>query len=161
MNYWDTYAPVVSWESVRTLLTLAFTKGWITRQIDFVLAYPQADIEYNLYMEIPRLCNVEGNRKDHVLKLKKNLYGSKQAGKVWFQYLLRGLKRCGFKQSRANECVFYKESTIFVVYVDDRILIGPDANEIDQIIKSLQEDFNLTDKGDLKEYLGIRLFIQN
>ena len=50
VNYWDTYAPVVSWESVRTLLTLALTKGWITRQIDFVLAYPQADVECDLYM---------------------------------------------------------------------------------------------------------------
>ena len=156
VNYWDTYAPVVSWESVRTLLTLALTKGWVTRQIDFVLAYPQADVECDLYMEIPKMCNVGGNKRDHVLKLKKNLYGSKQAGKVWFRHLLKGLKQRGFKQSRADECVFYKGSTIFVVYVDDGILIGPDANEIDAIIKSLQEDYDLTDEGDLKEYLGIR-----
>ena len=156
VNYWDTYAPVVSWESVRTLLTLALTNGWITRQIDFVLAYPQADVECDLYMEIPKMCNVGGGKRDHVLKLKKNLYGSKQAGKVWFRHLLKGLKQRGFKQSRADECVFYKGSTIFVVYVDDGILIGPDASEIDDIIKSLQEDYNLTDEGDLKEYLGIR-----
>ena len=84
VNYWETYAPVVSWESVRTLLTLALTNNWITRQIDFVLAYPQADVECDLFMEIPRMCNVDGNKKEHVLKLKKNLYGSKQAGKVWF-----------------------------------------------------------------------------
>ena len=64
------------------MLTLALTKGWITYQIDFVLAYPQADVKCDLYMEIPKMCNVQGNRKDHVLKLKKNLYGSKQARKV-------------------------------------------------------------------------------
>ena len=156
VNYWDTYAPVVSWESVRAILTLALTKGWVTRQIDFVLAYPQADVECDLYMEIPRMCHVKGDKKEHVLKLKKNLYGSKQAGKVWFQHLLKGLRARGFKQSKADECVFYKGSTIFVVYVDDGILIGPDAHEIDGIIKSLKKDYNLTDEGDLKEYLGIR-----
>ena len=43
-----------------------------------------------------------------------------------------------------------------MVYVDNRILIGPDANEIDTIIKPLQKDYNLTDEGNLKEYLGIR-----
>ena len=69
---------------------------------------------------------------------------------------MRGLKQRGFKQSKADECVFYKGKTIFVVYVDDGILIGPDVSEIDQIIESLKVDFNMTDEGDLKEYLGIR-----
>jgi hypothetical protein len=27
--------------------------GWETRQIDFVLAFPQADVECNIYMEVP------------------------------------------------------------------------------------------------------------
>ena len=102
----DTYAPVVSWESIKTISALALTKEWITRQIDFVLAYPQVNVECEMYMEVPRMCHVGGNKRDHVLKLKKNIYGSKQAGKVWFKYLLKGLKRRGFKQSKAGECVF-------------------------------------------------------
>ena len=72
VNYWDTYAPIVSWESVRTLLTLALTKGWITRQINFVLTYPQADVECDLFMEIPRMCHEKGNKREHALKLNRD-----------------------------------------------------------------------------------------
>ncbi len=59
-----------------------------TRQLDFVLAYTQADIERDLYMKLPPGFTVPGrvitdqDRKDYVLKLEKNLYGQKQAGRV-------------------------------------------------------------------------------
>ena len=41
VNYWDTYSPVVNWFSVRLSLTLALVNKWSTRQVDFVLAFPQ------------------------------------------------------------------------------------------------------------------------
>jgi Reverse transcriptase (RNA-dependent DNA polymerase) len=54
INYWETYSPVVTWASIRHLLILTLMYGWNTRQIDFVLAYPQAEGECNIYMRIPR-----------------------------------------------------------------------------------------------------------
>ena len=152
-----TYSLVVSWETIRSLLTLSIINGWNTRQINFVLAFPQAKPECDMYMEIPRGCNVGGSKSNYVLKLNKNLYGSKQASKLWFEHLRRGLRKRGFKQSKADECMFYKGDTIFVVYVDDGILIGPDKEEIDNIITSLKEDYDLTDEGNLSEYLGIKI----
>ena len=157
VNYWDTYSPVVSWETFRSLLTLAILNNWETRQIDFVLAFPQAKVDCPMFMEVPQGCNVDGSRKDYVLSLQKNLYGAKQASRVWFNYLSAGLKKRGFKQSKVDQAVFYKGQTIFIVYVDDGILIGPDNGEINNIIKSLKKDYNLTDEGDLNEYLGIKV----
>lgn len=61
VNYWDTYSPVVSWETVQSLLTLAILNGWETRQIDFVLAFPQAKVDCPMFMEVPQGCNVEGS----------------------------------------------------------------------------------------------------
>ena len=58
INYWETFSPVVTWETVRSLLTLAIMNGWETRQIDFVLAFPQAEVECPMYMEVPQGCNV-------------------------------------------------------------------------------------------------------
>ena len=40
VNYWETYAPVVQWTSVRIMLTLVAIKNLHTNSIDFVLAYP-------------------------------------------------------------------------------------------------------------------------
>ncbi len=79
VNYWETYSPVVSWTTIRMYLTLSILNKWCTRQVDFVLAFPQADIECPMYMEIPRGFKFNGSRRTHCLSLKKNLYGQKQA----------------------------------------------------------------------------------
>ena len=157
VNYWETYSPVVTWETVQSLLTLAIMNEWVTRQIDFVLAFPQAEVECPMYMEVPQGCNVGGSRSDYVLRLKKNLYGAKQGSRVWFNFLKQGLRKRGFKASKTDPAVFYKGNTIFIVYVDDGILIGPDEDEINGIIESIKKDYALTDEGDLNEYLGIKM----
>lgn len=45
---------------------------------------------------------------------------------------------------------------ILILYVDDAILISPDKSRITAEIKSLQRDYDLTDDGELKDYLGTR-----
>jgi Reverse transcriptase (RNA-dependent DNA polymerase) len=88
VNYWETYAPVVTWAAIRLILALVLIHKWHTRQIDFVLAYPQADVECDLYMKIPKGFTIQGHdQSTHVLKLLKNLYGQRQAGRVWNKLL--------------------------------------------------------------------------
>ena len=74
-NYWETYAPVVNWASVRSLLSVAKIHNLPSKGIDFVLAFPQADLEVPVYMELPvRLVNkVDGSRGLHVMRLNKSL----------------------------------------------------------------------------------------
>jgi hypothetical protein len=81
------------------------------------MAYPQANIEMDMYMGLPLGIEVaHGNSKDYVLKLLKNLYGQKQAGRVWNEHLVEKLRSIGFSQSFVDECVFYREDVIFIVY---------------------------------------------
>ena len=157
VNYWETYAAALKWSSIRFFLTQIVINSWHTRQIDFVLAYPQADVECDLYLEIPQGFTFNGERKTHCLKLLKNLYGSKAAGRVWQQHLFRGLADIGFTQSDTDECVFYRNRTIFMVYTDDGILCGPDKNDIDACLTELSQRFEITDEGDIDEYLGVKI----
>jgi Reverse transcriptase (RNA-dependent DNA polymerase) len=83
-------------------LIIMLLNRWESKQVDFVLAFPQADIECEMFMEIPAGFNVNGSRKDHCLRLKKNLYGQRQAGRVWNQYLDDGLIARGFVQSKVD-----------------------------------------------------------
>ena len=53
VDYWETYAPVVNWLSVRLLLILSVVHGWHSKSIDFVLAFPQAKLEEDMFMELP------------------------------------------------------------------------------------------------------------
>lgn len=45
LDYWETYAPVASWPSVRLIMYIAVLNNWPTMQLDFVLAFPQALVE--------------------------------------------------------------------------------------------------------------------
>jgi hypothetical protein len=72
--------------------------GWYSHQLDFLLAYTQAPVERELYMEVPKGVIVTGRDRDcnkYALHLIKNLYGQKQAGVVWYQYLAKGFKELG------------------------------------------------------------------
>jgi hypothetical protein len=163
LHYEETYAPVVQWATIRFFITLAIMNNWHTRQLDFVQAYTQADIERDLYMKLPPGFTIPGriltdhDRKEYVLKLEKNLYGQKQAGRVWYQHLKKNLVKLGFKPSEHDECVFYHGTTIFIVYTDDTILLGPNKGEIDKLVKRLSKEFDIEDQGNLSDYLGIKI----
>ena len=56
MNYFETYAPVVTWFAIRLMIIFGNIFGWALRQVDFVMAYPQAPIEMDIYMELLQGC---------------------------------------------------------------------------------------------------------
>ena len=60
--------------------------------------------------------------------------------------------KLGFKKSQNDECVFYFGKTVFIVYTDDTILLGPDKDEIDLLLKRLSKSFKIEDQGDLSDY---------
>jgi hypothetical protein len=160
IHYDETYAPVASWNSIRLLLTMTAVHKWHTKQLDFVLAFPQAPVDRDIYMKIPKGFELDqGDPNDYVLQLHKNVYGQKQAGRVWNKYLVNKLvKELKFVQSKTDECVFYRGSTMYVLYTDDSILAGPDKAEINQIIKEMQKvKLNITVEGDLEDFLGINI----
>ncbi len=63
----------------------------------------------------------------------------------------------GFKPSEHDKCVFSHGTTIFIVYTDDTIRLGPDKKRIEKIYKKLQATFKIKDQGDLSDYLGIKI----
>ena len=72
--------------SIRLLLTFVVAFGWHTQQVDYVAAYTQAPIDRDMYMEFPRGFKVPGG-VDRKAKHYHNLYGQKEAGRVWDKYL--------------------------------------------------------------------------
>ena len=107
------------------------------------MAYAQSPIENDLYMDIPHSVDTKhGNSKDFVLKHTKNLYSQKQAGRVWNQYLADKLRFIGFEQSAVDKCVFYRSSIIFVIYVDDGLVLHPDERNLTGFVKELSNIAN-------------------
>jgi len=78
----------------------------------------------------------EQERKTYRLKLEKSLVGTKHARKVYYLHLKDNLIKQGFKPSEHDECIFYHGITIFIVYTDDTILLGPKQDRDQQPGKS-------------------------
>ena len=70
-----------------------------------------------------------------MLKLLRNVYGQKQAGKVWANFLSDNLFNIVFKRSNINECMFYRGNLVFLLYVDDRVFVSLYRTSIDNPIK--------------------------
>jgi hypothetical protein len=102
----------------------------------------------DMYMELSTGIHTKhGNSKDHILKLLINIYGQKQAGCVWNSYLDTKLREMNFKQSLIDDCVFYRDDVIFIVYVAEmtgdimylhQALHQPDVREfVEAVIKEV------------------------
>ena len=144
VNYWETYAPVVNWISVRTLLAVAKIHGLSSQSIDFVLAFPQADLNrVNVFMQLPIIMEVEGEYA-YVLKFNKSLYGLKQGSLNWFEHLRKGLEARDYVQSRVDPCVFLRADSIVLCYVDDCIIIAKENHIIDDLVTSFKIDLKNT-----------------
>ena len=136
VNYFETFAPVVQWSTIRILLILILTNNWTTRVIDYTYVFPQADIDTDIYVEPPALFSSKSG-EDKVLKLRKSLYGLKQSSCTFYQHLSQGLQNRGWKPSAIDHCLFMKKQMIYVIYVDDTIFAGPKQEEIDREVKLL------------------------
>ena len=133
MDYFDTYAPVVNWTTVRLLLILSIIMDLESVQVDYTAAFVHAPIDKDpkfdllsaeeqdrrgVYLEMPR-----GFRKPgKVLKLKKSLYGLRQSPRNWYLHLKSKLcsPDLGFECcTDVDPCLFISDSVIVLCYVDD------------------------------------------
>ena len=87
-------------------------------------------------MKFPKGLNTkEGAGRTHILQLLKNQYIQNYTGCVWNHHLNDALRAIGFKQSGVKECVWYRDKTIFLYYVNDGIFMGTDPREVEKLIK--------------------------
>jgi hypothetical protein len=136
MNYFEICAPFVTWFTITLMIVFGIIFCWALQQVDFVMAYPQAPVEMDIYMELPQgIKTATGDSKDHVLKLLRNIYGQKQAGRVWNSFLVDKLTSLGYTSSVIDDFSFFCGDIIFMVYVDDGIFLGNDNMQLLQAIK--------------------------
>ena len=98
---------------------------------------------------------------NHVCKLKKTLYGLKEAPRAWFHLLSSFLIAKGFRCSRSytSPFVFKREVCIIylLVYVDDLILTGNNKKFISSFIAKLHHEFAIKDLSDLNYFLSLEV----
>ena len=53
VNYWETYAPVVNWISVTSLLAISSIHEFPSRSIDYSLAFPKYGLDVDVLITLP------------------------------------------------------------------------------------------------------------
>ncbi|KAL2246099.1 UNVERIFIED_CONTAM: Retrovirus-related Pol polyprotein from transposon RE1 [Sesamum indicum] len=155
-DYTDCFAPVVKPVTMRIFLATAVTKGWPIHHLDVNNAFLHGSLKENIYMDPPEGLVVEPG---FVCKLKKSLYGLKQASREWNTKFTERMKAYGFRQSKYDYCLFKKPLKhgyiVLLVYVDDILLTAPTDTDLMNVKKYLDDMFTIKDLGTAKYFLGI------
>jgi hypothetical protein len=81
----------------------------------------------SVYIKQPQVIEVE-DRKSHVCRLKKALYGLRQAPRAWYGRIDSFLTSLDFTKSKADSNLYFKimdnELVILLLYEDDLFLTG-------------------------------------
>ena len=94
-------------------------------------------------------------------KLRKSLYGLKQAGREFNILLVEFLESLGFKRSIIDTCLFIRknsgEEVILGVWVDDIVIASSTQSARDDFVKQLEARFPIEDTPQLEWILGMKV----
>ncbi|KAL2232706.1 uncharacterized protein LOC110011581 [Sesamum indicum] len=97
----------------------------------------------------------------HVCRLKRSLYGQKQASRQWNHKFTTQIVAFGFVQSKHDYCLFTKISTdsflVLLIYVDGILVAGTSIEHITAIKAYLDRLFTNKDLGVAKYFLGLEV----
>jgi hypothetical protein len=154
VDYFETFAPVVMWLTVRLLLIMSILLKLETTQIDYTAAFVHADIDCLVYVAMPPGFGVPGQ----VWKLRKSLYGLAQSPRNYFLYTRDKLIKMGFVQSEADPCLFISSDIICLIYVDDALLFYKDKESINTLTNKMKlEGMLFREEESVAGYLGVHI----
>ncbi|KZV51821.1 hypothetical protein F511_11198 [Dorcoceras hygrometricum] len=129
-------------------------------QMDVKTAFLNGDIDEIIYMVQPENF-VLGDPKNMVCKLKKSIYGLKQASRQWYHKFHEIILSFGFEENLIDHCVYHKFSgskhIFLILYVDDILLATNDIGLLHQIKNFLSRNFEMKDLSEASFVLGIQI----
>lgn len=171
LDFFETFAPVVNWITIRFLLILTVVLYLKTAQADYTAAFVHAPIDrppnwddmsldkqkhHYVYVKMPPGFGQPGK----VLRLKKSLYGLKEAPCNWFLHLKENLEKLEFvAQINVDICLFISPKVIVLIYVDDTMLFALDNLDIRDVVHQLRDaGFVLEiETNDVAGFLGVQI----
>eukprot|EP00253_Pinus_taeda_P002257 PITA_02257 len=149
IDYDVIFAHVTRLTTLRSIIALAVSQGWNLHHMDVKTAFLHGSIKEEVYVEQPKGFEIY-DRKSHVYRLKKALYGLMQAPRAWYERINSYLLKLGFTRSEVDANLYFKveddKPLILMMYVDDLFLIG--ANPlIHKCKRELASEFEMKDQG--------------
>ncbi|GJT99564.1 retrovirus-related pol polyprotein from transposon TNT 1-94 [Tanacetum coccineum] len=159
IDYDETYAPVAILEFIRILLAYACALDFKLFQMDVKSAFPNGFINEEVYVAQPPGF-IDFAKPNHVYRLKKVLYGLKQASKAWYDRLKAFLIKHDYTMGMVDNTLFTKKKNsnliIVQIYVDN-IIFGSTCQDLcDDFAKIMHDEFEMCMMGELNFFLGLQ-----
>jgi hypothetical protein len=152
-NRSSTHTSVTNAGTIQIVLILMIMADWQGQIVDIKGAFLHGEFEDGeiIYMKVPH-----GFEKfypdDVVLKLKKCIYGLKQAAMAFWRQLLLCMKNMGMTHSTADPCFYHKwgeEGLVLIVSLIDDNLIIESKTAVEKTKRNIMERFDCEDCGDI------------
>lgn len=120
IDFDETFAPVGGMNTLRSLVACAVVLNWDIQAYDISNAFMHTDLDEEIYIELPQGWISEGGFKHGLLK--KALNGLKQGSRLWNANLDANIRSLGYKQSKKDRCVYFKDESKVYIITDDILL---------------------------------------
>ncbi|RVW95334.1 Retrovirus-related Pol polyprotein from transposon TNT 1-94 [Vitis vinifera] len=160
IDYTETFSPVSKKDSLRIILALVAHFDLELQQMDVKTAFLNGELEEEVYMKQPEgFPSSDGEQL--VCKLKKSIYGLKQASRQWYLKFHNIISSFGFVENVMDQCIYLKVSgskvCFLVLYVDDILLATNDKGLLHEVKQFLSKNFDMKDMGEASYVIGIKI----
>ena len=161
IDYRKTFSPISKKDSLRIIMTLVAHFDLELHQMNVKTAFLNGNLEEEVYMDQPE--GFPSKEKEHmVYKLKKSIYGLKQASRQWYLKFNDIITSFGFKENIVDRCIYLKVSgskfIFLVLYVKNILLAANDLGLLHQTKKFFFKNFEMKDMGEASYVIGIEIF---
>jgi hypothetical protein len=148
-------------DSLRIIMALVAHYDLDLHQMDVKTTFLNGSLEEEVYMDQPEGFSIE--RKEQLAcKLKKSIYGLKQASRQWYIKFNDTITSSGFKENTVDRCIYLKVSgnkfIFFILYVDDILLASSDLGILHETKECLSKNFEMKDMDEATYVIGIEIF---
>jgi hypothetical protein len=160
IDYNETFAPTMHIKTARVLLALAASQKLEVRQYDVSTAFLHASLLETVYVKQPPGHIVKG-KETYVYRLKKAMYGLKNAPKAYSDHFMGVLSDLGFVQSQKDECLWTlrrdKKFVHYLFHVDDILAVSNSDALRQTMFAALKRLLKIRDEGEIKKFLGMEI----
>ena len=164
VDFITTYSNTIHHNTLRLILAVAALRGLHLSGADIKTAYLYGFVEkgIDVYMRQPRGFEVYQDGEPMACRLIRSIYGLRQSGARWEARLVKFLTtKLGFTRSQCDPCLYKIQKggnyLWLCVYVDDLTFASTTREFRDYIFKAIQEEFKITDTGDLTWILNTNI----
>lgn len=159
VDFDETFAPVARLESIRLLFGMACGFRIKLYRIDVKSAFLNVVLQEEVYVTQPKGFE-DPHFPEYVYKLKKALYGLKHAPRAWYERLTDFLIKAGFQRGGVDKTLFIgengKDVIIIQVYVDDIIFGSTSKEMVDDFVRTMIKEFEMSMVGELSYFLDYK-----